>query len=263
MRYFLKFAYRGTEFHGSQSQPCGGTVQDVMESGMATLLRCPTPLTFAGRTDAGVHAEVMYAHFDYEGEAFDLRSAEERKQLVYRLNRILPKSIAIEDVLPTTDEAHARFDAISRTYKYRITSKKDPFGYELRTQVRPGLDFAAMNRAAACLLGKQDFSSFCKVHTDVKTKICDMMHAEWICENEAEATFVITADRFLRNMVRAVVGTLFEVGYGMISEEQFAEIIRHQDRRKAGESADAQGLYLVDIEYPSTIFTPIIPNNAR
>ena len=249
MRYFLKFAYRGTEFHGSQSQPCGGTVQDVMESGMATLLRCPTPLTFAGRTDAGVHAEVMYAHFDYEGEAFDLRSAEERKQLVYRLNRILPKSIAIEDVLPTTDEAHARLDAISRTYKYRITSKKDPFGYELRTQVPPGLDFAAMNRAAACLLGKQDFSSFCKVHTDVKTKICDVMHAEWICENEAEATFVITADRFLRNMVRAVVGTLLDVGRHRITLDEFRKIIESGSRTAAGESVPSNALFLDRIVY--------------
>ena len=246
MRYFIEFAYRGTDFHGSQSQPNGNTVQAEMEAAFATILRKPVALTFAGRTDAGVHAEKMMAHFDVEKEL--------PANFCGRLNNLLPNSIAIRGFRKVTEEAHARFDALERTYYYRITTQKDPFYYINHTRVAEGLDFEAMNQAARLLLGKQDFASFCRVHTDVKTTICDVKEAQWVIENAHEAYFVITADRFLRNMVRAVVGTLFEVGRGKMTESQLAEIIASHDRCKAGHSAPAEGLSLVEIKYPESLF---------
>ena len=246
MRYFITFTYRGTDFHGSQTQPNGNTVQAEMEQAFATILRTPVALTFAGRTDAGVHADKMVAHFDVE-KAVPANFAA-------RLNNILPDSIAIRDLQRVTDEAHARFDALERTYHYRITMRKDPFACQTRTRVKEGLDFEAMNEAAQILLGKQDFASFCRVHTDVKTTICDVREARWVVENEYEAYFVITADRFLRNMVRAVVGTLFEIGRGKMTQAQLADIIAAKDRCKAGHSAPAEGLSLVEIKYPKNLF---------
>ena len=246
MRYFITFTYRGTDFHGSQTQPNGNTVQAEMEQAFATILRTPVALTFAGRTDAGVHADKMVAHFDVE-KAVPANFAA-------RLNNLLPDSIAIRDLQRVTDEAHARFDALERTYHYRITMRKDPFAYQTRTRVKEGLNFEAMNEAAQILLGKQDFASFCRVHTDVKTTICDVREARWVVENEYEAYFVITADRFLRNMVRAVVGTLFEIGQGKMTKAQQADIIAAKDRCKAGHSAPAEGLSLVEIKYPKNLF---------
>ena len=246
MRYFVTFTYRGTDFHGSQSQPNGNTVQAEMEAAFATILREPVALTFAGRTDAGVHAEKMVAHFDV--------SKAIPTNLGARLNNLLPNSIAIRDIRRVTDEAHARFDAQERTYYYRITTRKEPFSYQYRARIGAILDYTAMNRAAALLLGRQDFASFCRTHTDVKTTICDVREAKWIQENEYEAYFVITADRFLRNMVRAVVGTLFEVGKGKMTVEQFKEVIASHDRCKAGHSAPAEGLSLVEIIYPQNIY---------
>ena len=246
MRYFITFTYRGTDFHGSQTQPNGNTVQAEMEQAFATILRTPVALTFAGRTDAGVHADKMVAHFDVE-KAVPANFAA-------RLNNLLPDSIAIRDLQRVTDEAHARFDALERTYHYRITMRKDPFAYQTRTRVKEGLNFEAMNEAAQILLGKQDFASFCRVHTDVKTTICDVREARWVVENEYEAYFVITADRFLRNMVRAVVGTLFEVGRGKMTQAQLADIIAAKDRCKSGHSAPAEGLSLVEIKYPKNLF---------
>ena len=246
MRYFIEFAYCGTDFHGSQTQPNGITVQEVMEEAFATILRVPTPLTFAGRTDAGVHAEMMIAHMDTEKPV--------PTNLAARLNNLLPPSIAIRDIHRVKDEAHARFDATERTYRYRITTRKDPFTYQYRTRVAAGMDFEAMNRAAKHLLGRQDFASFCRTHTDVKTTICDVRESHWVIENEAEAYFVITADRFLRNMVRAVVGTLFEVGKGRMSADQVADIIAAKNRCRAGHSAPAEGLSLVEVKYPNTIY---------
>lgn len=248
MRYFIQFAYLGTDFHGSQTQPNGVTVQQTMEEAMATILRTPTPLTFAGRTDAGVHARQMWAHFDAE-QALP-------ENMVHRLNALLPESIAIYSMVRVCADAHARFDASARTYRYYITTRKDPFAGRIRTRVAQGLDFEAMNRAAELLLGRQDFASFCRLHTDVKTTICDVREAYWTVENECEAHFTITADRFLRNMVRAVVGTLFDVGRGKLTEEQFQAIIRAQSRASAGQSADARGLFLEQIQYPATIFAP-------
>lgn len=246
MRYFITFTYRGTDFHGSQTQPNGNTVQAEMEQAFATILRTPVALTFAGRTDAGVHADKMVAHFDVE-KAVPANFAA-------RLNNLLPDSIAIRELQRVTDEAHARFDAFERTYHYRITMRKDPFTCQIRTRVKEGLDFEAMNEAAKILIGKQDFASFCRVHTDVKTTICDVREARWVVENEHEAYFVITADRFLRNMVRAVVGTLFEIGRGKMTKAQLADIIAAKNRCKAGHSAPAEGLSLVEIKYPKNLF---------
>jgi tRNA pseudouridine38-40 synthase len=246
VRYFITFTYNGSSFHGSQTQPNGNTVQAEMEAAFATILRQAVPLTFAGRTDAGVHAEKMVAHFDW--------ATHLPVNLGARLNNLLPPSIAVRDIRPVTDEAHARFDALSRTYHYRITTRKDPFLCVTHTRVKEGLDFNAMNSAARLLLGKQDFASFCRVHTDVKTTICDVQEARWVLESDSEACFIITADRFLRNMVRAVVGTLFEIGRGKMTEQQLADIIAAHDRCKAGHSAPAEGLSLVEIIYPKQIF---------
>lgn len=248
MRYFLRFAYDGTAFHGSQRQPNGVTVQETMEQALAMIFREPIPLTFAGRTDAGVHAREMYAHFDIGCQLPDAG------HICFRLNGILPDSIAIFDIFPVTDDAHARFSAVCRTYEYHIVDHKDPFLCQQATRVRPGLDFEAMNEAAQLLIGKQDFASFCRTNTDVKTTICDLTRAEWRELGNGHAVFTIAADRFLRNMVRAVVGTLFEVGRGKMTKEQFAEVITQHNRCAAGDSAPAEGLFLVQIDYPQELF---------
>jgi tRNA pseudouridine38-40 synthase len=250
MRYFIRFAYDGTHFHGSQRQPNGVTVQETLEQALAMIFREEIPLTFAGRTDAGVHAREMYAHMDIDEEAM----RREGERLVFRLNGILPDSIAIFDIYPVTDEAHARFSATRRTYEYHVIDHKDPFLFTQATRIRPGLDYAVMNEAAQLLIGKQDFASFCRSNTDVKTTICDLSYAHWDVLENGHAVFTISADRFLRNMVRAVVGTLFEVGRGKMTKEQFAEVITQHNRSAAGESAPAQGLYLTQIQYPEEIF---------
>lgn len=251
MRYFIRFAYDGTAFHGSQRQPNGITVQETMEQALAMIFREEVPLTFAGRTDAGVHAREMYAHFDLpdnDNSRFLILNSK------FRLNGILPNSIAIFDIYPVKDDAHARFSAVRRTYEYHVVDHKDPFLCTQATRIRPGLDFAAMNEAAQLLIGKQDFASFCRTNTDVKTTICDLTRAEWKELGNGHAVFTIAADRFLRNMVRAVVGTLFEVGRGKITKEQFAEVITQHNRCAAGDSAPAEGLFLTHIEYPEDIY---------
>lgn len=246
MRYFIEFSYNGTDYHGSQTQPNGNTVQAEMENAFSTILRQPVALTFAGRTDAGVHAKKMVAHFDLD-KAVPANFGS-------RLNNLLPPSIAITGLRPVKDDTHARFDAVARTYYYRITTRKDPFLYLTHTRVASRLDFKAMNQAAQRLIGTQDFASFCRTHTDVRTTICTVKEARWVQENETEAYFVITADRFLRNMVRAVVGTLFEVGKGKMTEDEFAQVIAAKNRCKAGHSAPAEGLSLVEIIYPKDIY---------
>ena len=250
MRFFIRFAYEGTVFHGSQRQPNGITVQETIEQALAMIFREEVPLTFAGRTDAGVHAREMYAHMDIGEEAM----RREGERLVFRLNGILPDSIAIFDIYPVTDDAHARFDAVRRTYEYHIVDHKDPFLCKQATRVRPGLNLAAMNEAAKLLIGKQDFASFCRTNTDVKTTICDLTRAEWRDLGNGHAVFTITADRFLRNMVRAVVGTLFEVGRGKMTKDQFADVILQHNRSAAGDSAPAEGLYLTKVEYSQDLF---------
>ena len=263
MRYFVRFSYKGTPFHGSQRQSSGAvTVQEVMEHAFSTILRRDVALTFAGRTDAGVHACEMYAHFNgpavppqQEGlTGEDLQYAV--NGVIMRLNGLLPESIAVHAIVPVADEANARFSAVSRTYEYHTIDYKDPFSVNLATLVRPGLDFDAMNRAAVHLLGRQDFMSFSKTKTDVKTTFCDISRAEWVVSEDGHrAVFTITANRFLRNMVRAIVGTLFDVGRGKISEEDFTAVIADKNRCSAGESAPAEGLYLTHVEYPEEIFT--------
>lgn len=243
MRYFVLFSYRGTDYHGSQRQPNGITVQEVLEDAFYTILRVPVALTFAGRTDAGVHAKCMYAHFDV------LQRIEEPERLVGRLNNLLPYAIAVKEIRRVKEDAHARFDALSRTYEYHTILCKDPFAYKLVARVEPGLDVALMNQAAELLLGRHDFASFCRVHTDVKTTFCNVMAAYW-----EDGVFHIQADRFLRNMVRAVVGTLFDVGRHKKSIEDFKQIIQAKNRCVAGQSAPAEGLYLVGIEYSEDIF---------
>ncbi|MCR4665271.1 MAG: tRNA pseudouridine(38-40) synthase TruA [Paludibacteraceae bacterium] len=247
MRYFIRFSYVGTDYHGSQVQPNGVTVQEVMERSMTTLLRQPVPLTFAGRTDAGVHAREMWAHWDFDSLALPL------SQLTARLNNLLPQSIAVQEIVQVVPQAHARYDALSRRYEYLITTCKDPFAYGFAARVAGGLDYEKMNVAARLLLGRHDFASFCKVHTDVKTTFCTVSQSCWVHTGNA-AVFTIEADRFLRNMVRAVVGTLFEVGRGKMSKEQFADVLTVRNRCAAGQSAPAEGLYLVKVEYPAEIF---------
>ena len=249
MRFFIRFAYDGTAFHGSQRQPNGVTVQETMEQALAMIFREDMPLTFAGRTDAGVHAREMYAHFDINDNQSSIVN-----NLKFRLNGILPDSIAIYDIFRVTDDAHARFSAKRRTYEYHVIDHKDPFLLPYATRLRTPLDFVAMNEATRHLIGRQDFASFCRTHTDVKTTICDLTQAEWKELGNGHAVFTISADRFLRNMVRAVVGTLFQVGIGKITKEQFAEVIAQHNRCSAGDSAPAQGLYLTHIEYPKEIF---------
>lgn len=248
MRYFVNFTYNGTTFHGSQTQPNGITVQQVMEEAFTTILRQPVALTFAGRTDAGVHALSMVAHWDrIEPLPIELTN------LVARLNALLPDSIAVRSIYPVKDEAHARFSAVSRTYQYHIVEYKSPFDVNKATYVAPGLDFALMNQAAELLIGRHDFASFCKVHTDVKTTYCTVSQAEWTIPDKGHAIFIITADRFLRNMVRAVVGTLMEVGRHKMTLSQWQNVIVSLNRCQAGQSAPPQGLFLTNITYPDTI----------
>jgi len=246
-RYFIYLAYNGTNYCGWQNQPNGVSVQQKMEEALHILLRKPVPITGAGRTDAGVHARLMVAHFDWEDEACDL------PLLTEKLNCLLPKDISVCKILPVTPEAHARFDALSRTYKYYVCREKDPFTYPFYYRLRVLPDFEKMNEAAAILPEYTDFTAFSKLHTDVLTNNCKIMQAEWKQEEQGWV-FTIRADRFLRNMVRAIVGTLLEVGRGKRSLDGFRQVIESKDRGKAGTSVPGNALFLVDIEYPDSIF---------
>ncbi len=243
MRYFMQLGYRGANFHGWQVQPHDTSVQQVLEEALATLLQAPTPITGAGRTDAGVNARLMVAHFDTERPIADLI------RLVHSLNAILPADIAIYSITPVHDDAHARFDAVSRTYKYFAVSRKDPFRYPLSWKCPPDLDFELMNQAAARLLDYIDFTSFSKLHTDVKTNNCHVTHAQWTHEDD-QWVFTITADRFLRNMVRAIVGTLVEVGRHKMTVEEFCQVIERKHRCAAGTSMPGHALFLWHNTYP-------------
>jgi len=246
-RYFLYFSYKGTAYHGWQIQPNGISVQEVLTRALCTILRAGIELVGAGRTDTGVHARFMVAHFDLESELpvqFDL---------IAKLNSFLPKDIAVIKFVEVHLGAHARFDAISRRYEYHVVTQKSVFRNELAARINHGLDFETMNRAAATLMEYRDFTSFSKLHTDVKTNNCSITIAQWTFK-EDEWVFTIQADRFLRNMVRAITGTLFEVGRGKMSLDEFKAVIESKDRCKAGTSVPAHGLYLVDIQYPDSIF---------
>ena len=245
-RYFMRLAYRGEPFHGWQYQPNAISVQQVLEECLSTVLRTEVKITGAGRTDTGVNARMMVAHFDME------HRLDDTKRLVNALNSIVGKDIAVYGISPVHADAHARFDAISRTYHYYAVSEKSPFFYPLSWKAPAHLDYAAMNRAAKHLLDTEDFTSFAKLHTDTKTNICKVTEAEWR-EVPGGHVFVISADRFLRNMVRAVVGTLVDVGRGKLSEQQFKDIIERRDRCAAGTSMPPQALYLWDVKYPYEI----------
>lgn len=243
MRYFIHIAYNGAAYHGWQNQPNGISVQETIERALSLILRQDISVTGAGRTDAGVHARSMYAHFDIVEEIENLDALTER------LNAYLPNDIVIFSIKQVPDDMHARFSAISRTYKYYVTTRKDPFEGMFRMRVNPTVDFVAMNAACRYLFEYEDFTSFSKLHTDVKTNNCKIMEAHWTQTSETHWEFTIKADRFLRNMVRAIVGTLLDVGIGKLTVEQFAEVIEKKDRCVAGMSVPAKGLVLERVEY--------------
>lgn len=250
MRYFAEFEYNGTRYHGWQFQPNAISVQEVMEKAFSLLLHTPIQLTAAGRTDTGVHARMMVAHFDAPELIAD------PQQLAFKLNGLLPEDIAIHWIKPVRDNAHARFDATGRTYEYLLTQKKSAFTDKLVTRTYFHLDFDRMNDACEVLLQEKDFASFCKAHTDVKTTLCDVRRAYWRqAEGQTDTwIFTIEADRFLRNMVRATVGTLVEVGRGTLTKEDLRRILHEKSRCSAGQSMPADGLYLVKIDYPEDLF---------
>ena len=252
MRYFIQLSYDGTGYHGWQVQPNGVSVQEVLQKALSTLLRQPTEVTGAGRTDAGVHASMMVAHFDWpaahEGEGCEEMPLD-CTQLTYKLNRLLPPDVAVQAVRPVGPEMHARFSATRRTYHYYIHTHKNPFLRGYSWQVNVPLDFALMNEAAQVLLEYSDFTSFSKTGTDVKTNICQLTEARWEQLKPGEWRFTVSANRFLRNMVRALVGTLVEVGRHRMTISQMRHAIEAKDRQRAGESVPGHALYLTNIEY--------------
>ena len=247
-RYFIRLCYKGTKYHGWQIQPNSSTVQEVLNKDLSLILNEQIEVTGAGRTDTGVHAKVFYAHFD--SSVNDLHT---EPNLVFKLNGILPKDIAVKEILKVKPDAHARFDAISRTYEYHITRIKDPFLTDLAHFIYGDLDFESMQKAATLLTEVSDFTSFSKVDSDVKTNICKVYQAIWSIDTE-KIIFTITADRFLRDMVRAIVGTLLDIGFGRTTVLDFPNIIEKKDRSAAGNSVPAKGLFLADIQYPPDIF---------
>ncbi|MFD0763593.1 tRNA pseudouridine(38-40) synthase TruA [Mucilaginibacter lutimaris] len=243
-RYFLELAYDGTNYHGWQVQPNAITVQEVLDKALTTLLRQPIETVGCGRTDTGVHAKEYFAHIDvttidHRPVAVDKRS----------LNALLPPAIAILNIIPVQADAHARFDATQRSYEYHIHFDKDPFlnGYSWLIRDKP--DIELMNRAAAIVMEYTDFSCFSKSNTQVKTNNCKIVRAEWV-EAKNGIVFHISADRFLRNMVRAIVGTLLQVGRGDMQPEEIRKVIESKNRSKAGTSVPACGLYLTEVKYP-------------
>ncbi len=247
-RYFLFLSFKGTSYHGWQVQPNGVTVQELLDKALSLILGHMVATTGAGRTDTGVHALFFCAHFDSNEPDLDCR-----KNLIYRINSLLPGDISVSSIRKVTAESNARFSATSRTYKYFITREKNPFSEESAWFIHGDLDTEAMNRASEYLLAHSDFTSFSRLHSGSKTNICKITRAEWK-EEESQLIFTITADRFLRNMVRAIVGTLAEVGRGKITVQEFDDIIKAKSRARAGKSAPARGLFLTSIEYPEKIF---------
>ena len=243
MRYFIFLAYDGTNYHGWQIQPNARSVQGEIQRCLSTILRRETPIVGAGRTDTGVHARRMAAHFDSEEPIDCLQTA-------FRLNRILPPDISIERIISVDNSLHARFSATSRTYHYYIHTKKCPFNRSYSLETHYNLDFDMMNKAGEYLISVKDFAAFCKAGSDVKTTLCDVRTAKWVEESPGKWYFEITADRFLRNMVRAVVGTLVDVGRGRLSMEDFKAVVESKKRTEARESMPAHALFLENVEYP-------------
>ena len=246
MRYFLELAYRGSAYHGWQRQPNAVTVQEKVEDALAILLREPVEVVGAGRTDTGVHARQLFAHFDLE--------AELSPDFVFKMNSVLPMDIAVRSLLKMKPEAHARFDALSRTYEYHVVLEKDPFSLESAYFLKRKPDLKKMNEAAKMLMEYSDFKCFSRSRTDVRTYTCRIEEAYWEKRGES-LMFTIKADRFLRNMVRAVVGTLLEIGWGKLEIEELHQIIKSKNRSEAGASVPAHGLYLTKVEYPNNIFS--------
>ncbi len=241
MRYFIEFSYCGKNYFGYQIQPREISVQEELEKALSTLLRQEIKTTGAGRTDTGVHAKKMFAHFDTD--------IKPDQNLVYKLNSFLPDDIAVKRIFEVKDDFHARFNATYRTYEYYISTEKNPFSQDSSWQMwRRKLDINQMNEACKILFEYEDFTSFAKLHTDNKTNNCRIYKAFWE-QNGAELKFTISADRFLRNMVRAIVGTMVEIGNGKIKPEDLRKIIEKKDRNSAGTSAPPQGLFLVDVGY--------------
>jgi tRNA pseudouridine38-40 synthase len=246
MRYFFEIAYNGKNYNGWQSQHTGIGVQSVVENALGTIFRQEVPIVGSGRTDTGVHCEQQFFHVDLNTE-FDSRL------YIQKLNSLLPKDIAIRSIRAVKPVMSARHDAIERTYQYFITRKKDPFLEGLAWHFFKDVDLQTMNKAAALLLGEQDFECFSKVKTDVNHFLCEIKKAVWT-EDGDKLIFTITANRFLRGMVRAVVGTLLDLGTGKISMKDFQEIIHSRDRRKAGANVPPQGLFLMQVKYPDNVF---------
>lgn len=245
MRYFIFFSYDGTNYHGWQIQPNANSVQQELQHALSTILRKNIEVVGAGRTDTGVHARHMAAHFDWQKDKIPMAL----DQLAYRLNRILPRDIAVYEVREVSPEMHARFSATSRTYHYYIHTRKDPFERHYSLQINYPLDFKKMNEAAEYFLHHEDYAAFCKAGGDNKTTICHVTTAQWVQTSPTTWYFEITANRFLRNMVRAVVGTLIDVGRGKITMEQFLNILHNGTRSDAGESMPGNALFLEKVEY--------------
>ena len=245
MRYFIELSYNGNAYHGWQIQPNAITVQETIQDALSKLLKTPLIITGAGRTDTGVHASQMFAHFDTE-ELIDTEN------LTYKLNSFLPNDIAIDSIFRVNENAHARFDAIKRTYNYKVSLKKDVFLHDYSYYTHQNLDIKKMNKAASILFEYTDFQCFSKSNTDVKTYNCRIDYAKWEIENDL-LIFTISADRFLRNMVRAIVGTLINIGLGKLEVNDMHRIIESKDRGEAGFSVPAKGLYLTEVLYPDSI----------
>jgi len=244
MRYFVELAYNGTPFFGWQRQPNQITVQEILENDLSMLLKTNIELVGCGRTDAGVHAKQYFAHFDFD----DLLSKNDCDKLQYKLNSFLQKEIAIRKIFQVEDELHARFSALDRTYRYYVTTAKSPFHFPLTYRVYEKLDVGIMNLAAEYLIGNQDFTSFSKLHTNVNNNFCEVKRAFWEKQEELPV-FSITSNRFLRNMVRAIVGTLLFVGKGKISVDDFQNIIEQKNRCEAKLSVPAHALFLEEVNY--------------
>lgn len=242
MRYFITLSFDGTAYHGWQIQPHSVSVQEELQKALSTLLRMPVEVVGAGRTDTGVHARKMVSHFDINAEL-------DCQQLVYKLNKLLPRDIAVQHVEQVSDDMHARFSAKSRTYHYYVHLGKNPFLRSYSWQLYGNPDFELMNKAAVVLMEYMDFTSFSKVNTDTKTNDCTITEAHWDRVGEGQWRFTITANRFLRNMVRAIVGTLMEVGRGRMTIEQLRQVIEAKDRCRAGDSVPGNALFLVDVKY--------------
>ena len=261
MRFFITFTYNGTNYCGWQRQPNGVAVQEELEKALTTILRTPIEVVGAGRTDAGVHALNMVAHFDVADDiiakmnkSVDCRPLTiDYNRLINNLNSLLPYDIAVKKIERVTDEAHARFDALSRKYEYHIITHKSPFLKEQACRLHFPLNIELMNEAAKVLFEYEDFTSFSKLHTDVKTNNCTIMEAYWT-ERGEELVFTIKANRFLRNMVRAIVGTLMEVGRERMTIDGFRQVIEAKNRCSAGHSVPACGLYFIEAEYPENIY---------